>query len=330
MIRKFILLLSMHLTLTSALAEEINAPNDKEESSQTFILKKFTKPINLAITIDDLPAAGQDPKFISREEVSKNIINSLKEFKVPEVYGFINGSLLYQTELQTQILKDWKNNGFLLGNHTFLHSDLAKVSAQEFIQDIERNESTLLDLVQNIAELKVFRYPYLMEGNSLEKRYDIRSYFFKRNYKIAQVTVDSEDWIYNDAFIRCRNNKLENEVKELVDSYIEHILHVLTYSDKLAHYIYGENRKIPHILLIHYNSLNAFSLAILLDKLKKYNINFVSALTAINDPIFKEDFPLEMKAGIPFYEQMRRSRKLIYKDFPFPYLKNSWLNSICK
>lgn len=328
MILKFIIF-SLNLSFTYVFAEELKISVENNENTQSFAIKKFASPLSLAITIDDLPAAGQDAKFITREDVSKNIIKALKDSKIPEVYGFVNGSLLYQTELQSRILKEWKNNGYLLGNHTFLHNDLAKVSTQDYIQDIEKNESTLIDFVHNISELKIFRYPYLMEGNSLEKRYDIRSYFVKRNYKIAQVTIDSEDWSYNEAYIRCRNENLEKEAQQLIDNYIEHIFHVLTYSDKLAHYIYGENRKIPHILLIHYNALNAFSLPSLLDKMKKYNIKFVSSLTTINDPIFKEDFPLEMKAGIPFYEQMRRSRKLVYKGFPFPYLNKSWINSIC-
>ncbi|WGL59526.1 polysaccharide deacetylase family protein [Pigmentibacter sp. JX0631] len=295
-----------------------------------YVIKPFSVPIQLAITIDDLPAAGPEAKFMSREEVSAKIIKALTDNKVPEVYGFMNGILLYQNELQAKILKEWKSNGFLLGNHTFSHSDLKKVTSEEFIQDIERNESILLDYVQTIPELKIFRFPYLMEGNTTEKRYDIRSYFSKRNYVIAQVTVDSEDWSYNDAFIRCKSGYLEKEINELIDRYITHIFHVLTYSDKLGHYIYGQNRKFPHILLLHYNPLNAAALPQILEKFKRNNVKLVPAKTAILDPIYKEDFPLPMKLGIPFFEQMRRSRKLTFKEFPFPYLEESWLNSICK
>lgn len=295
-----------------------------------YVIKPFPAPIQLGITIDDLPAAGPEAKFMSREEVSEKIIKALTDKKVPEVYGFVNGILLYQNELQTKILKDWKSKGFLLGNHTFSHFDLKKVSSQEFIQDIERNESILIDYVQSVAELKMFRFPYLMEGNTTEKRYDIRSYFSKRNYIIAQVTVDSEDWIYNDVFIRCKNGNFEKETNELIENYLTHIFHVLTYSDKLGHFIYGQNRKFPHILLLHYNPLNAVIMSQLIDKFKQNNVKIVSAKSAILDPIYQEDFPQPMKLGIPFFEQMRRARKLTFKEFPFPYLNNSWLNSVCK
>lgn len=310
----------------------------QDETQQEIIIDRsfkpkiipFTVPIQLSITIDDLPAAGPEAKFMSREEVSAKIIKTLVDNKVPEVYGFVNGSLLYQNELQPKILREWKNNGFLLGNHTFSHFDLKKVTAQEIIQDIEKNESILLDNVQSITELKVFRFPYLMEGDSLDKRYDIRRYLLKRNYTIAQITVDSEDWSYNESFLRCKNGNYEKEIEELVANYLTHIFHVLIYNDKLGHFIYGQNRKFSHILLLHYNPLNALLLPQLLDLFKKNNVKLVSAKNAIQESIFQEDFPQAMKTGIPYFEQMRRSRKLPFKEYPFPYLELAWLKAICK
>lgn len=330
---KFFLVFMFFSFMHPIFSEEVSSGKQDEivlDKNFKFKIKPFAAPIQLAITIDDLPAAGPEAKFMSREEVSAKIIKALTDNKVPEVYGFVNGILLYQNELQAKILKEWRSSGFLLGNHTFSHFDLKKVSSQEFIQDIERNESILLDYVQTITELKIFRFPYLMEGNTTEKRYDIRSYFSKRNYIIAQVTVDSEDWSYNDAFIRCKNGNFEKETNELIENYLVHIFHVLTYSDKLGHFIYGPNRKFSHILLLHYNPLNAVALPQMLEKFKRNNVKLVPAKTAILDSIYKEDFPQPMKLGIPFFEQMRRSRKLPFKEFPFPYLEESWLNSICK
>ena len=57
-----------------------------------------------------------------------------------------------------------------------------------------------------------------MEGESLDKRYAIRSYFKKRDYKIAQVSVDSGDWDFNDAFIRCKKQDKKEEVEKIIES----------------------------------------------------------------------------------------------------------------
>jgi peptidoglycan/xylan/chitin deacetylase (PgdA/CDA1 family) len=290
---------------------------------------KFLKTIEIGITIDDLAAAGIDATSISREEISNKIIEALSYHKVPEAYGFVNGILIQDAKLKSKILNDWKKSGHLLGNHTYSHSNLAKVDSEYFIQDIEKNESTLIDHASNFEELKVFRFPYLMEGSNQEKRYAIRSYFSERKYKIAQVSIDSGDWKYNEAFIRCKDAKNTATEKEIIDKYILNVSSVLKYQDKLSKLIYGINRKTPHVLLLHYNALNAFALKDLLEQLKKMNVKFIPSPIAINDQIFQMDPAVYMNEGIPFYEQVRRSLKLKYEE-PLPENHSNWLKNLCK
>lgn len=93
--------------------------------------------------------------------------------------------------------------------------------------------------------------------------------------------------------------------------------------------IYGINRKTPHILLFHYNALNAFALKDLLEQLKKMNVKFIPSPIAINDQIFQMDPAVYMNEGIPFYEQVRRSLKLKYEE-PLPENHSNWLKNLCK
>lgn len=120
---------------------------------------RFPTTVELGITIDDIPAAGPDAPFITRQEISDKIIKNLQNNKIPEAYGFLNGILLFDTDLQKKILTDWKNSGHLLANHSFSHLNLAKVSAEEYIKDIKKNDAILVDYATTISELKVFRYP---------------------------------------------------------------------------------------------------------------------------------------------------------------------------
>ena len=39
-----------------------------------------------------------------------------------------------------------------------------------------------------------FRYPYLHEGDTLEKRHAVIKYLQEYNYKVAEVTLDFEDY----------------------------------------------------------------------------------------------------------------------------------------
>jgi hypothetical protein len=168
-----------------------------------------------------------------------------------------------------------------------------------------------------------------MEGSNQEKRYAIRSYFSERKYKIAQVSIDSGDWKYNEAFIRCKDAKNTATEKEIIDKYILNVSSVLKYQDKLSKLIYGINRKTPHVLLLHYNALNAFALKDLLEQLKKMNVKFIPSPIAINDQIFQMDPAVYMNEGIPFYEQVRRSLKLKYEE-PLPENHSNWLKNLCK
>jgi len=291
---------------------------------------RFSKPVELGITFDDFPAAGPESSFIDRQEISNKIIKSLKDNKIPDVYGFINGILLYDTEVQKKIFSDWKNAGYLLANHTFSHLNLSKVTAEEFIKDIEKNDTILIDYASTINELKVFRYPYLMEGDTLDKRYAIRSYFKKRNYKIAQVSVDSGDWYFNEAFIRCKRLNMEDKTQEIIENYIKNTAEVLIYNNSLSKFIYGANRKIPQVLLVHYNSINAFAMNQLIDKFKKMNVVFIPAAKAFNDNIFQEDSALAMNNGTTYFEQIRSSHKIIFNEYPFPKDYSSWLKDQCQ
>jgi hypothetical protein len=168
-----------------------------------------------------------------------------------------------------------------------------------------------------------------MEGDSLDKRYSIRSYLKKRNYKIAQVSIDTGDWEFNDAFIRCKEKNKNQEIDQIVERYIQNAIEQVKYNNSLAKFIYGENKKTPQVLLVHYNPINAYYLNSLIEKLKKSNVKFVPAANSFNNDIFQEDYPIAMSIGLPYYEQMRRSRKLEFKDYPFPAKYKKFLNEQC-
>src|SRR2546425_11687243 len=100
----------------------------------------------LAVTIDDLPTTGPLPPSVTRLSIVTQMIQALRRHAALGVYGFANvGQVRENPELQ-EILRAWRQAGFQLGNHTFSHANLGQVSAEEFVADIERNESLLAPL----------------------------------------------------------------------------------------------------------------------------------------------------------------------------------------
>src|SRR5206468_979621 len=99
-------------------------------------------------------------------------------------------------------LKDWTSMGYFLGNHTYNHADLNKVSPGEFSKEILSNESTLARF-SRAEDFKFFRYPFLREGNTAEKRSTVRKFLLEHSYSIAEVTIDFGDYAWNAPYVRC-------------------------------------------------------------------------------------------------------------------------------
>ena len=72
----------------------------------------------VALTFDDLPAHGPLPPGMTRLDVAKSIIATLKAANAPQVYGFINAVKLEQVPEDRAVLEEWRAAGYLLGNHT--------------------------------------------------------------------------------------------------------------------------------------------------------------------------------------------------------------------
>ena len=85
----------------------------------------------LAITIDDLPAAGGSDSNSDLETVrgfNQRMLAALKAHGVPAI-GFVNESRLHvpgEVDERIAILQMWLDAGMDLGNHTYSHPDLNK------------------------------------------------------------------------------------------------------------------------------------------------------------------------------------------------------------
>ena len=92
-------------------------------------------------------------------------------------------------------------------NHTYTHLDFTKNSVEDFQREILRNEPALELLMPpeqcKAADWRWFRYPYLHEGDTLEKRRAVRAFLRVNGYRIAQTTIDWEDYLWNSAHARC-------------------------------------------------------------------------------------------------------------------------------
>jgi peptidoglycan/xylan/chitin deacetylase (PgdA/CDA1 family) len=183
-------------------------------------LPTFAAAQEVALTFDDLPAHGPLPPGMTRLDVAKSIIATLKAARAPEVYGFINAVKLEQVPEDRAVLEQWRAAGLMLGNHTYSHMSLTDNTAEAFEKEIAANEAALRSLMGG-EDWHWFRYPFLWEGETLEKRDAVRAWLKGHGYRVAQVTLDFEDYAWNAPYARCVAKNNQQAIAWLKSSYLD-------------------------------------------------------------------------------------------------------------
>ncbi|MES1263071.1 MAG: polysaccharide deacetylase family protein, partial [Peristeroidobacter soli] len=185
------------------------------------------KKLKVALTFDDLPLNGMLPEGKKQSDFARDTVAVLKKYKIPPSYGFIVARSLERNPDGALALQIWVNGGHPLANHTYTHLDLTKNSAEDFEREILRNEPSLELLMPEGGQFakaghdwRWLRYPYLHEGDTLEKRRAVRTFLSSNGYRVAQTTLDWEDYIWNSSHARCWMKKDEASIQWLRESYL--------------------------------------------------------------------------------------------------------------
>jgi len=263
-----------------------------------------TAHTELAVTIDDLPTTGALPPGITRAAIVEQIIEILRRHAVPGVYGFANGGQLHDNPEFESIFLAWRKGGFVLGNHTWSHLDLDRVSATEFVADIERNEALLTRLSPRSE--KLFRYPYLHQGQAAEKRSAVWDWLVSRGYRVAPATIYVEHWEWSDAYSRCIAREDGPTTKWVKDMYLETAKARLAWARQVSSRLF--KRQIKHILLLHADALDAAILDDLLRAHQAEGITLISLESALQDPAYAMDLDAAGDGDHTFLVQAARAQ----------------------
>lgn len=187
----FIILCLSSLFIFSAKA----APKNEQTMSLAELRKKYPEYLILngrtdekivALTFDDAP----DPRFTGA------ILDELKRHQVKATF-FVVG---YRAEKYPELVKRMEREGHAIGNHSYNHPLLTKLSAPAFERQMNKTQSILKPLIG--YEPRLFRPPY-GEVNEEQLKWAV-----KHNYTVVNWNVDSLDWKNLDAD-EVTNNILE-------------------------------------------------------------------------------------------------------------------------
>ena len=295
-----------------------------------FSLPLCASPIEVAITVDDLPVHMDLPPKVTRLDVVKQMLSALDKHGLKNVYGFINAGHINNDDNNYNVLKLWVNSGQLLGNHTYEHVNLNKVNPTEFIKQIQLNDPYLKTLMGD-KNYHYFRYPYLYEGNTQQKRDQVRHDLLTHDYQIAQVTMDFQDYLWNNAYVRCVKKQNTKAIDWLKKSYIEQALNSITVAHALS--MATIHRDIKNILLLHIGVFDALILDDLLTAYEKQGVKFISLTEALQDKAYAMNPNIVSDNTGGFLEQLVHSKKTavptIVKKLMDDIPKNKLMN-LCK
>lgn len=242
------------------------------------------QPLELALTIDDLPVHGPIPAGETPQSVANGIINALTSARVP-AYGFVNARWTEQQPDTLDALRAWRAAGLPLGNHTWAHRHLSEMSIGEFADEVARDEPVLQRL-SGTSDWRWFRYPFLDEGKGDAQRAVARGVLVSHGYKIAAVTMDFSDWAWTAPYARCRAANNDREIAELERIYLQAAREGIAFSRELSRKLYG--RDIPYVVLLHDSAFEARMLPSLIALYRAAGFRLVSLPKAESDPAYAD------------------------------------------
>jgi hypothetical protein len=231
----------------------------------------------VAITIDDFN--WFDIPQMSAEARNRALLNSLRANSIKA--GLFVCARFVDNETGQKLLSAWDQEGHLIGNHTYSHRNYHDISFEQFSQDVLRGEAVIS---KQPGFKKFFRFPFLKEGDTTQKRDGMRQFLKANGYRNGHVTIDASDW-YVDT--RLRNRLKSNPGAELSpykDYYLNHIWERSLYYDDLSRKVLG--RSVKHTLLLHHNVLNGLFLGDVMEMYKRKGWKLINAEEAFSEPVF--------------------------------------------
>jgi len=275
---------------------------------------------DMALTFDDLPAHDVMPVGDTRVGVISRIVAALADAGAPPSYGFINA---FSAAENPHVLEIWAASGNPVANHGWSHANLADTTVEGFLAEIERNEPALATLSPD-ADWRWFRYPYLSEGETPEKRAAVRHWLAAHRYRVASVTLSFNDYAWNGPYARCADRGDAAAIAWLEVSYLKAAADTLASARRMSRTLY--DREIPLVLLMHVGAFDARMAPRLLALYREQGVRFVTLDQAQADPFYGPDVRAEASPAPLSLERAMTDRGLTPERFTEP----AELATICR
>lgn len=211
-----------------------------------------------------------------------------------------------------ELVRAWGAAGHAVANHSYSHMNFGseKTSAQAFIEDVQRADRILSAIP---GWRRFFRFPYLKEGATAERRDAMRRWIDENDYRVAAVSIDASDWYYSDRFVKWRHANPGKDVAPHRDAYLAHLWDRAQYYEALSHQVL--DRSSPHVLLLHTNAINAAFLPDIIEMFQSKGWKIIPPLEAFDDPLYSMK-PNTLPAGESILWSLAKERGVAGLRYP--------------
>ena len=235
------------------------------------------EPKQMAITFDDLPFGYTRHLTIAEQrEAVTRVLATLEKHRITATVFVIGRSV---TDANRGLVDAFVRAGHVVGSHSFSHLDLGVVSAEDYILDIQRGEEAIKPWLKGV---QYFRYPFLRQGNTVEKRDAVLSWMASRGIVVAPVTIDNDDYQHNQRLVDAKAEARPIDVRE---AYLDHMMKAAAYYDRKGRVRMG--RAVKQVLLLHMNYLNSLYLDDLLQRFREDGWSFITFEEALADDMYR-------------------------------------------
>lgn len=265
----------------------------------------------VAITFDDLPYvnAGSQVSIEAATVAQHHIVSALRRARAPAT-GFVNEDKVQALgPAGPRLLAEWNKGLLALGNHGYSHFDSNDLDVAGIEQEILKGEATIRPMAASSdRSISFFRFPYNHVGDTETKRVAIAKLLADHGYKLAASTIDTSDYLFNDAYERAFAKRDRGMMQRIQRAYLDYSRVQIAYYGELNRKVLG--REVPAIMLLHANRLNAAAIKPLLGVFRSAGYGFVSLEQAQADPAYSAMPAVATKFGPMWAYRWARERQV--------------------
>ena len=185
-----------------------------------------------------------------------------------------------------RILGFWNRGALTLGNHGATHADSNALTLEQIEQEVAAGEATIGPLAKRAGRnIQFFRFPYNHVGDTDARRIAIEQLLKRRNYRLAAATIDTSDYVFDQAYGRALASGDKSLAERVTSAYLTHSRTQIAYYADLNRKVLGYEP--PQVMLLHFNRLNAAVMDELLDTFATAGYRFVSLAEAQADAAYR-------------------------------------------